>query len=68
MKSLNALEVLSALSQKKIRIFSPEEFRRLFRVTQRAAQVTLGTPSKCAGFELNPALLEGVLISVWKGY
>ena len=38
MKLLNVLEVLDALSRKKMRIFSPDEFRRLFRVTQRAAQ------------------------------
>jgi len=38
MKSLNVLEVLSGLSRKKMRIFSPEEFRRLFRVTLRATQ------------------------------
>jgi len=38
MKSLNVLEVLNALGRKKMRIFFPEEFRRLFRVTQRAAQ------------------------------
>ncbi len=38
MKSLSVLEVLNVLSQKKMRIFTPEEFRRLFRVTQRAAQ------------------------------
>src|SRR3989338_2897590 len=38
MKSLNVLEVLNGLSRKKMRIFSTEEFRRLFRVTLRAAQ------------------------------
>ncbi len=38
MKSLSVLEVLDVLSRKKMRIFTPEEFRRLFRVTQRAAQ------------------------------
>ena len=38
MKSLNVLEVLNALGRKKMRIFSPEEFRRLFRVSERAAQ------------------------------
>ena len=38
MKSLNVLEVLNAFSRKKMKIFTPEEFRRLFRVTQRAAQ------------------------------
>ena len=38
MKSLSVLEVVDVLSRKKMRIFTPEEFRRLFRVTQRAAQ------------------------------
>lgn len=38
MKSLNAGEVPGRLSQKGIRIFSPEEFRRLFGVTLRASQ------------------------------
>src|SRR3989338_8657454 len=38
MKSLNVLEVLNGLSRKKMRIFSTEEFRRLFQVTLRAAQ------------------------------
>ena len=35
---MNVLGVLNILSRKKLRIFSPEEFRRLFRVSQRAAQ------------------------------
>ena len=38
MKSLKVLEVLNGLSQKKMRIFSPEEFRRFFGVTLRATQ------------------------------
>lgn len=38
MKSLNVLEVLNGLGRRKMRIFSPEEFRRLFRVTLRATQ------------------------------
>ena len=38
MKSLKSLEVLSRLSQKMIRIFSPEEFRRIFGVSLDAAQ------------------------------
>ena len=38
MKSLNPLDVLNIFRQTRLRIFSPDEFRRLFRVTQRAAQ------------------------------
>jgi len=38
MKSLSALVVLNRLGQKRMRIFSPEEFRRLFGVTLWAAQ------------------------------
>lgn len=38
MKLLNVLVVLDVLSRKKMRIFSPEEFRRLFGVTLRATQ------------------------------
>ena len=38
MKSLNALEVSNVLRRKKMRIFAPEEFRRLFGVILRAAQ------------------------------
>ena len=38
MKSLNGLEVLSCLTQKKLRIFSPEEFRRVFGVSLCASQ------------------------------
>lgn len=38
MKSLNTLEVLNRLSQKKMHLFTPEEFRRLFGVTLRATQ------------------------------
>src|SRR3989344_5589396 len=38
MKSLNVLEVLNVLARKKIRLFSTDEFRRLFQVTLRAAQ------------------------------
>lgn len=38
MKSLKSLEVFNRLSQKKIRIFSPEEFRRVFGVSLYAAQ------------------------------
>jgi predicted transcriptional regulator of viral defense system len=38
MKSLNSLEVLNRLSQKKIRIFSPEELRRVFGVSLCASQ------------------------------
>ena len=38
MKSLNVLNVLHVLSRKQMRIFSPEEFRRLFGVSLRATQ------------------------------
>lgn len=38
MKSLNGLEVLNRLTQEKIRIFSPEEFRRVFGVSLCASQ------------------------------
>ena len=38
MKSLKALAVSTHLIHKKVRIFSPEEFRRLFGVTLRATQ------------------------------
>lgn len=38
MKSLNTLEVMNTLSRKKMKIFSPEEFRRLFGATLRATQ------------------------------
>ncbi|MCM8776122.1 MAG: hypothetical protein NC930_07245 [Candidatus Omnitrophica bacterium] len=38
MKSLKSLEVLHQLSQKRILLFSPEEFRRVFGVSLDAAQ------------------------------
>lgn len=38
MKSLKPLDVLDGLSKGKIRLFSPEEFRRVFRISLRAAQ------------------------------
>jgi predicted transcriptional regulator of viral defense system len=38
MKSLNTLKVLDNLNQKKIRIFSPEEFRRVFGISPRASR------------------------------
>lgn len=38
MKSLKSLDVLDRLGQKRIRIFSPEEFRRVFGVSLYAAQ------------------------------
>jgi predicted transcriptional regulator of viral defense system len=38
MKSLKPLDVLDALNQKKVRLFSPEEFRRVFSISLRAAQ------------------------------
>lgn len=38
MKSLKLIDVLNGLNQKKIRLFSPEEFRRVFGISLRAAQ------------------------------
>ncbi|OGX14504.1 MAG: hypothetical protein A2351_04535 [Omnitrophica bacterium RIFOXYB12_FULL_50_7] len=38
MKLLNTLKVLDGLNQKKIRLFSPEEFRRVFGISPRAAR------------------------------
>ena len=38
MKLLNVLEVMNSLGRKRVNIFSPEEFRRLFGVSLRAAQ------------------------------
>ncbi len=38
MKSLKPLEVLTSLNEQKVRIFSPEEFRRVFAISLRAAQ------------------------------
>lgn len=38
MKSLKPLDVLDVLNQKKVRLFSPEEFRRVFSISVRAAQ------------------------------
>jgi len=38
MKTLSALKVLDSLSRKKIRLFSPEEFRRIFGISQRASR------------------------------
>ncbi|MDD5216967.1 MAG: hypothetical protein PHN49_05075 [Candidatus Omnitrophica bacterium] len=38
MKSVNVLDVLNSLRQKRVKIFSPEEFRRFFGVSLRAAQ------------------------------
>src|SRR3990167_2822579 len=37
-RKLKPIEVQSKLQGKAIRLFSPEEFRRFFRVTLRAAQ------------------------------
>lgn len=38
MKSLRPLNVQSRLGQEKVRLFSPEEFRRVFGISLRAAQ------------------------------
>jgi predicted transcriptional regulator of viral defense system len=38
MKSLKPIDVLNSLNQKKVRLFSPEEFRRVFGISTRAAQ------------------------------
>lgn len=38
MKLLKPIDVLNSLNQKKIRLFSPEEFRRVFGISLRAAQ------------------------------
>ena len=38
MKSLKPIDVLNGLNQKKVRLFSPEEFRRIFGISLRAAQ------------------------------
>lgn len=38
MKSLKPIDVLNQLNLKRVRLFSPEEFRRVFGVSLRAAQ------------------------------
>jgi len=38
MKSLRPLDVLDGLTRKNVRLFSPEEFRRIFSISLRAAQ------------------------------